>query len=348
MTRQALFLIASAVFAGTSLAQQPGPASAPRPSPIAQPELLRRLQKSVDSLADRGEFSGVVVLAKDGVPVYQSAHGYADRERKIANNVETAFNIGSINKVFTQIAILQLVAAGKIALDSTLATYWPEYPNQEVARKITIRQLMRHTSGIGGDIFDPPAGGKRNDIRRLQDYLPLFVNEPLKFEPGSKNQYSNAGYLVLGLLVERLSGQDYYSYVREHVFEPAGMSRTGSFAVDSLPSNTAIGYTRGREDAPVSAPTHSNAEELPGRGSSAGGGYSTAADLLKFLKALREHRIANAMPAGLGIAGGAGGLNAVLEGMLPGDYDLVVLANLDPPAAQRVARLTREWLGAAD
>jgi CubicO group peptidase (beta-lactamase class C family) len=302
----------------------------------------------VDSLAGRGEFSGVVVLAKDGVPVYQSAHGFADRERKIPNNIETAFNIGSINKMFTQIAVLQLVAAGKIALDSTLATYWPDYPNQEVARRITIRQLMRHTSGIGGDIFDPPAGGKRNDIRRLRDYLPLFVNEPLKFEPGSSNQYSNAGYVVLGLLVERLSGQDYYSYVREHILDPAGMSRTGSFAVDSLPSNTAVGYTRGREDAPVSAPTHSNAQELPGRGSSAGGGYSTAADLLKFVKALREHRIANGLPPGLGVAGGAGGLNAVLEGMLPGGYDLVVLANLDPPAAQRVARLAREWLGVLD
>ncbi|MGI8402913.1 MAG: serine hydrolase domain-containing protein [Gemmatimonadaceae bacterium] len=105
-------------------------------------------------------------------------------------------------------------------------------PDQEVARKVTIRQLLRHTSGIGGNIFDPPAGGKRNDIRRLQDYLPLFVNAPMQFEPGARNAYSNAGYVVLGLLVERLSGEDYFSYVRKHIFEPAGMARTGSFAVD--------------------------------------------------------------------------------------------------------------------
>ena len=349
LTKSPLFLLLAVALTAPILAQQQTAISpANRPVPISQTELIKRLTTSVDSLARLGQFSGVVVLAKDGAPVYQSAHGFADREHAIANNLQTAFNLGSINKVFTQIAILQLAAAGKLDLDSTLAKYWPDYPNQEVARRITIRQLMRHTSGIGGNIFAPPSGGKRNDIRRLQDYLPLFVNEPLQFEPGTKNSYSNAGYVVLGLLVERLSGQDYYSYVREHIFAPAGMTRTGSFAVDSLPPNTAIGYTRGGEDAPPSAPVQPNSQELPGRGSSAGGGYSTSEDMLKFLKALREHRIANGLPAGLGIAGGSGGMNAVVEGALPGGYDLVVLGNLDPPAAERVARMTRDWLGVVD
>ena len=208
---------------------------------------------------------------------------------------------------------------------------------------------MRHTSGVGGNIFAAPVSGKRNDIRSLRDFLPLFVNEPLQFEPGSKTEYSNAGYVVLGLLIERLSGQNYYSYVKEHIFDPAGMTRTGSFQVDSLPPNTAVGYTRGLQtEKPAGASVHPNRDDLPGRGSSAGGGYSTAEDLLKFLKALRERRIANGPPAGLGIAGGSGGINAVVEGELPGGYDLVVLANLDPPAAERVARLTREWLGVTD
>jgi CubicO group peptidase (beta-lactamase class C family) len=272
----------------------------------------------------------------------------ADRTTSRPNNLETAFNLGSINKIFTQIAIMQLAAAGKLNPDSTLGKYWPDYPNKEVGRKVTIRQLLRHTSGIGGNIFDAPASGNRNDIRRLPDYLPLFANAPMQFEPGTRNAYSNAGYVVLGLLVERLSGENYYSYVRKHVFEPAGMSRTGSFAVDSLPPNTAIGYTRGDEDAPPGAPVHPNASELPGRGSSAGGGYSTAQDLMKFLKALRERRIANGPPAGLGIAGGSGGMNAIVEGDLPGGYDLIVLSNLDPPAAERVSRMVRQWLGAQD
>ncbi|MDP9203935.1 MAG: beta-lactamase family protein [Gemmatimonadota bacterium] len=347
--KSSFLLLLSTTFTAPILAQQQTTASpANHPLSISQAELVKRLTTSVDSLARREEFSGVVVLAKDGAPVYQSAHGFADREHAIANNLQTAFNLGSINKAFTQIAILQLAAAKKIDLDSTLAKYWPDYPNQEVARRITIRQLLRHTSGIGGNIFDAPSGGKRSNIRRLHDYLPLFVNEPLQFEPGTKNAYSNAGYVVLGLLIERLSGDDYYTYVREHILEPAGMTRTGAFAVDSLAPNTAIGYTRGDEDAPLNAPVHPNTAELPGRGSSAGGGYSTAGDLLKFLKALREHRIANGLPAGLGIAGGSGGMNAVVEGALPGGYDLVVLANLDPPAAERVARMTREWLGVVD
>ena len=309
---------------------------------------MRRLSSSVDSLAKAGEFSGVAVLAKNGVPVFQRGYGMADRERRIPNSLETAFNLGSINKVFTQIAILQLTAAGKLNLDSTLAVYWPDYPNKAVTDKITIRQLMRHTSGIGGNIFDSPAGGTRHDVRTLKDYLALFVNEPPQFEPGTGNAYSNAGYVVLGLLIERLSGQDYYTYVHEHIFQPANMTRTSSFFADSLPPNTAIGYTSGREDASPGAPLHRNTQELPGRGSSAGGGYSTAQDLLKFLKALREHRIPNGVPAGLGVAGGSGGINGVVEGALPGGYDLVVLANLDPPAAERVARMTREWLGVHD
>jgi len=334
---------------GSIAAQQPPAGAEPtRPSPISETELVRRIAGSVDSLAKTGEFSGVAVLAKNGVPVFQRAYGMADRERGVANNLETAFNVGSINKVFTQIAILQLSAAGKINLDSTLAVYWPDYPNKAVANKITIRQLMRHTSGIGGNIFDSPAGGTRHDVRSLNDYLALFVNEPPQFEPGTSNAYSNAGYVVLGLLIERLSGQDYYTYVRDHILEPAGMTRTGSFFVDSLPPNTAIGYTTGSENAPPGAPLHSNKQELPGRGSSAGGGYSTAQDLLKFLKALREHRIASGLPAGLGIAGGSGGINGVVEGSLPGGYDLVVLTNLDPPAAERVARMTRGWLGVND
>lgn len=324
-------------------AQQPAPRRMPPPA-VSQQVLVSRLSHSLDSLAALGEFSGVVLLARKGVPVFQRAYGMADREAGRRNNLETAFNIGSINKVFTQIAIMQLRDAGKLDLDSTLVKYWADYPNQEVAHKVTIRQLLRHTSGIGGNIFAPPVGGKRNDIRTLQDYLPLFVNAPMQFEPGARNAYSNAGYVVLGLLIERLSGEDYFTYVQRHIFEPAGMMRTASYEVDSLPPNTAIGYTRG-DSAPANAPTHRNSAELPGRGSSAGGGYSTAHDLLTLLQALRARKIPSGPPAGLGVAGGSGGLNGDVEGELPGNYDLILLANLDPPAAERVAAMVRKWLG---
>ena len=318
---------------------------------IALASLLAQNPKTLDSLITAGEFSGVVLIAKDGAPVFERAYGFADREARIPNTIETAFNLGSINKFFTQIAIRQLANAGKLDVDSSLARAWPDYPNQDVARRVTIRQLLQHRSGVGGNIFGAPPGKTRGDIRRLADYLPLFVNEPLLFEPGTNQRYSNAGYIVLGLLIERLSGEDYYDYVRRHIYEPAGMSRTASWTVDSLPPNTAFGYTRGggAQDAPPSTPLGRNSTLLPGRGSSAGGGYSTAHDLLRLINALRANKIPGGPSAGaVGIAGGAPGLNAAMEGDLPGGYDVIVLANLDPPAAERVARSVRGLLGARD
>ena len=305
-------------------------------------------QNSVDSLAKLGKFSGVVLVAQNGAPAFERAYGMADREAARANDLETSFNLGSINKLFTSIAIQQLAGAGKLTVDSSLARAWPDYPNQDVARRVTIRQILDHRSGIQGNIFTAPAGKNRHDVVSLQDYFELFKNEPLQFEPGSQQQYSNAGYIVLGLLIERLSGENYYEYVRRHIYEPAGMTHTGSWRIDRWPANTAIGYTRGGQDAPPTAPLTRNTDLLPGKGSSAGGGYSTAHDLLAFLNALRAHKVVNAPEAGMiGFAGGAPGLNAAMEGDLPGGYDVIVLANLDPPAANRVARLIRAAIGGA-
>ena len=302
-------------------------------------------QASVDSLAKLDQFTGVVVVAQNGVPQFERAYGMADRDAGRANDLETSFNIGSINKLFTQIAIRQLADAGKLNVDSSLARAWPDYPNQDVARKVTIRQILTMRSGIQGNIFAAPAGKTRHDVVSLQDFFDLVKNEPLQFEPGSKQQYSNAGYIVLGLLIEKLSGENYYEYVRRHIYEPAGMSQTGSWRVDRWPANTALGYTRGGEDAAPSTPLRRNTDFLPGKGSSAGGGYSTAHDLLRLLNALRAHKIPSAPEAGnVGVAGGAPGLNAAVEGDLPGGYDVIVLANLDPPAAERVSRLIRTAL----
>lgn len=292
-------------------------------------------QISVDSLARNGEFSGVVLVARGGVPQFERAYGMADREAGRPNDLETAFNLGSINKLFTAIAIRQLAAAGKLNVDSSLARAWPDYPNPDVAKRVTIRQILEHRSGIQGNIFGAPPGKTRHDVLTLSDYFELFKDQPLAFEPGARQQYSNAAYIVLGLLVERLSGESYYDYVHKHIFVPAGMTRTASWKFDSLPPNTAIGYTsEGR-----------NTGLLPGRGSSAGGGYSTAHDLLRLLNALREHKIDNAPDAGtVGVAGGAPGINAVMEGDLAGGYDVIVVGNLSPPAAERVSRLIREAL----
>lgn len=340
-------LLAAPITAGIAQ-EQPG---APPTAPIAEAELLRRTATLLDSVSAKGEFSGVVVIARNGNAVFQRAYGMADRETSRRNTTETAFNLGSINKIFTATAIRQLAADGKVHLDSALIKYLPDYPNPDVARKVTLRQLMTFRSGIGGDIFGVPASGRRHDITHNRDYLPLFVKEPLQFEPGTQQRYSNAGYIILGLVVEAVSGEDYYRYVQRHIYEPAGMTHTAAYFADSLPASVALGYTRNEGASSVSpqdAGLRRNTELLPGRGSAAGGGYSTAQDLLRFAEAMRKKTVPGAPPGGIGAAGGAPGINAMLETDLAGGYDVVVLANLDPPAAERVARTIRGWLGASD
>lgn len=342
MTRMLRSAFVLSVFAlRAPLAQQQPPA-------VSEAELVRRLASALDSLSKRDDFAGAVLLVKGDRTVFEHAYGFADRERRIPNTVATAFNIGSINKVFTATAIRQLAALGKLDLDGTLAAAWPDYPNQPVARAVTIRQILAMRSGIGGDIFAAPPGRTRQAVRDIGDYLKLVVNDTLHFTPGTREEYSNAGYIVLGALIEHITGASYYDYVRTHVYAPASMVGTAHYTSDSLPAGVAHGYTHmtdaGRDDGPL----RPNLTTLPGRGSSAGGGYSIMHDLARYVAALRAGAVPSGGGAGIGVLGGAPGLNAALEGGLPGGYDLVVMANLDPPAAGSVGRLVRGWLGARD
>ena len=298
--------------------------------------LARRLSHTLDSLAAAGQFSGTVLLAHHDVPIFSRAYGLADRARSIPNTIETSYNLASVGKLFTQTAIQQLAHAGKLDVDSTLGKYWPDYPNADVARKVTIKQLLAMTSGIGGDIFGPPS--TTHGIRTIPDYLRQFVSQPLDFEPGTGRAYSNAGYVVLGAVVERVSGEEYVTYLRRHIFGPAKMTRTGFFDADSLPAYAAIGYTT------EGGTPHPNTLELPGRGSPAGGSYSTATDLLRYVHAQRTGDIAGTTGKPSGWAGGTGGANTFLVPDFPGDYTLIVLTNLDPPAAETVQAMVRRWL----
>lgn len=306
--------------------------------------------ESLQAIADRAaaddKFSGVVVLAKDGQPVLERAYGFANPATKAKNRIDTKFNLGSINKIFTQVAIAQLAEAGKLSLSDTVRKHLPDYPSP-VADKITIQQLVEFRSGLG-DFFGPEfMAAPPSKIRTLADYLPLFANKPLLFEPGTDQRYSNAGYIVLGLIIERASGQSYYDYVREHIFKPAGMTSSDSFAIDDNVPNRAVGLTS--HGAPQ---RHPNVEEMPGRGSSAGGGYSNAPDMLRFAKALSDNKllppkwtewIFKGPEHNLGIAGGAPGVNSAL--LIEPPYTLVVLSNYDPPAAEEIARAARPLIG---
>ena len=339
--------------AGGGAARTPPSGASERPQPAApihndRATVVAALRAFVDSLVKADQFSGAISLVQNGVPVFERAYGYANRATHVRNTLETAFNLGSINKLFTATAVRQLALAGKLNLDSSLARAWPDYPNPDVARRVTVRQIMEHRSGIAGDIFRVPGAASPGMITHNRQIFSALAGDSLAFAPGSRNQYSNAGYVVLGALIEKLSGEDYYDYIARHITQPAGMTRTGHLMNMSLPARTAIGYTRGDDDAPPNAAIRPNTALLPGRGSAAGGGYSTVGDLKKLLVALRKNVIPGAPPAGVGVAGGTVGVNSVVEGGLLGGYDVIVLANLDPPAAERVARRVREWLAAPE
>jgi CubicO group peptidase (beta-lactamase class C family) len=310
-------------------------------------------------LASSDEFSGVVLLARNNAAFLEKAYGLANREFRVPVNNDTKFNLGSINKIFTKTAIAQLAAAGKLSLTDTIRKHLPRY-GAPYAGRVTIQQLLDFSSGMG-DFFGAKFEATPKDrVRTLADYLPFFENDPLKFEPGARHEYSNAGYIVLGLIVEAVSGQDYYAYVREHIFRPAGMADTDSYLSDEIVPNRAVPYTKegGRWRSAVF--------EHPARGSSAGGGYSTARDLMRFGAALKAGRLvppayatwilsrdAAAPKAGqsservsgsLGIAGGTSGVNAALEIDADRGITVVVLCNGDPPAAEKALRRIRALL----
>ena len=273
-----------------------------RPAREEQGALTKDVDQLLQKLSAEDRFSGVVLIAKDGKPFFAKAYGLADREKNIPNNLDTKFRIGSMNKMFTSVAIAQLVQQGKLKYTDTLAAVLPDYPNKEVAAKVTIHQLLTHTSGLGdyfGDEFDK----KKDNLRELKDYLQFFASEPLQFEPGKGWAYSNAG--------------------------------------------------------------------MPLMGSSAGGGDSTAPDLLRFDQALREHKLINAQLTELittgkvdvgprskygygfeesredgsrvvGHGGGAPGMNGDLRIFWDAGYTVIVLSNLSPPVAQQVSGYIRE------
>jgi D-alanyl-D-alanine carboxypeptidase len=336
----------------------------PRPSSAVNLVLHRMTQaEAVAALTDRAEqraradeFAGAVLVARHGKVLLQDAWGRADRKAGTANTPATRFRIGSMNKMFTAVATLQLVEAGKLKLDDPIGRHLRDYPNKQVAAKVTVRHLLTHTGGTG-DIFGPEFDQHRLQLREHRDYLKLYGSRGLRYQPGDHFEYSNYGFILLGALIERVSGVSYYDYVRDHIFRPAGMTATGSLPESVDVPNRAVGYMR---TAPGGAWVP-NTDTLPWRGTAAGGGYSTVGDLLRFAEALRSGRlISKATLAeatrphqeqygyGFGVqgegrlrswghGGGAPGMNGELRVFPELGYVVVGLSNLDPPAASELA-----------
>lgn len=334
-----------------------------------------------------GRFSGVVAIADDQKILEEVAVGDADRANGRASSPSTRFNIGSINKTFTCVAIAQLVERGLLQFNDTVGKILPDYPNKEAASKISIHHLLTHSSGIAPYTTQfLPSGSK--SVSSLQLLVENFAAEPLRFEPGRRQEYSNAGYVLLGRIVEVVSGQSYEDYVRERVYKPAGMAETRFEPVPPPDPAVATGYLRVAADgkpvmlrpgAPVpdlSATTLAPNTSMLEPGNAAGGGYSTARDLIAFARALRGRRLLgtamtefllNATFSGadgpkygyalreeivngrrfLGNGGGAPGINAELRFDPAGGLVVVALSNISPPSATHMLRRVLELIASS-
>ena len=332
------------------------------PPPVKGPKLSDReaadqMRSTLDEKYAAAEFSGVALLVRADTTLLSNAWGLADRAKKTPMTTDTRVNLGSIGKLFTRTAIAQLAQAGKLSLDDKLSKYLPDFPH---AGEITIDMLAAHRSGVGDFFNDAYDAMDKSKLRHNRDYLQLIRDQPLSFEPGTSERYSNGGYALLGEVIAKASGEDYYEYLAKHVFTPAGMKRTlYPIEGDGTP-NVARGYTRhdagdGEKD---------NEGTRPARGSAAGGGYSTAADILRFDRALLSARLCDpgwsawvageARPdrgaagavspadANFGFAGGAPGISS--QWQHEGDVTLIVLTNRDPEVTRAVIQPLRETL----
>ena len=344
------------------------------------------VQEVVDALASNyvahDLFSGVILIAHNDRVFLRKAYGDARVSPRRPMTVDTRLSIASIGKIFTGVAIAQLVDAGKLSYNDTVGKVWPDYPDRDLRENVTIRQLLTHTSGLGpDDYYDNPRYKELlPTLRSVPDYMKLVVGTPRGGRSG-EYQYSNSGYILLGAIIERLSGQTYYDYVRDHVFEPAKMSRSVYAMWDEPAPDIARPltnfYTR-NEHAYVYRLGPFNPEvESPPRGGPQGGAHVTADDLLSFVRALRSGglvspaRFSDMTTPGSPSGAGAGGLQGdVREGLgvevvkrnghtffghTGGDfgvasllywypdtgYTTILLSNRDPRAARVLANLTR-------
>ncbi|MHA1203106.1 MAG: serine hydrolase domain-containing protein [Candidatus Heimdallarchaeaceae archaeon] len=344
---------------------------------ITEQNISDILEKFLNKLEKMGLFSGVAVISKEDKIIFQSCISFVDKQSKLQPNLDTKFNLGSINKFFTLIAIVKLVQDNKISFRDTVADLLPNF-NLDRADKITVYHLLTHTSGLG-DFFGPEFFNNMDKYVEIKDILQLIENQTLHFDPGNQFKYSNAGMEVLGRIIEKVSNMSYFDFVKEYIFKPANMDNTDSYFIDDPVPNLATGYTKMYPSKDNNEKEwKSNRSMSRKRGSAAGGGYSTANDLLYFIKALQNFQILNKnfthlvlsmklmkydplfnsenhdifvdedykQSYGMNINGGAPGINSHLSMYPP--YTIIVLSNYDPPSAMRVGNKIQRLLKTID
>ncbi|AUP79258.1 serine hydrolase [Flavivirga eckloniae] len=249
---------------------------------------ITEITNYLDSLKD---FSGAVLIVKNDSILLQKAYGYAHMGHKIVNNVDTKFNQGSIGKSFTAVAILQLIQQNKLKLTDNVGAFIPEYPNKIVRDSVTIAYLLTHTSGLPHFFARETFLKSSKDLyRTMNDLNPLYENEPMESKPGEIFTYRNTNYVILGRIIEKISGLEYDEYLEKNIYALASMKNTGNFDLDHPIDNAAEGYTTS-EVYPDKLKI--NIHTYPSKGNAAGGGYTTLNDLYHFAQAIQNNKLLN-------------------------------------------------------
>lgn len=350
MKRYIVLLITTLLISVSNKAQQ---------NPENEFSNIEELNQYLIQKAALNEFSGVVLIAKDGEAIFEKAVGFASKKFNVENTIETKFNIGSISKHLTSIAIVKLNEKGLVDLDDPIGKYLDMFPS-DVAQKITIRHLLTMSSGWGDYWENEYFLSHKYEMRKVSDYINFIKDIPLDFEPGSKVQHCNTGFEVAGAIIEKVSGENYYEYIRNSIYKPTGMLNSDSYDIDGPVKFLAEGYTNEHPDDSLKTGfLWSNTYfRLPPRGTPTGGSYSTVRDLLRLEQAQRNFKLLsknntnhllNLFQGKLGdpfmmkkgiihIVGGAEGVGAVLGmDMMDDDmskgYTIIILSNYDFPVA---------------
>ncbi len=309
-------------------------------------ELSEKIEAVVQDYLDLEIFSGIILVAEKGNIQFHNAYGLANRETNTANTINTLFDIGSMNKTFTSIVVKQLAAEGKLNLDDKLTQYISGFKDPN-ADKITINHLLNHESGFADyhtrDYFDLPL-----NERKLNAIVERAKSYELNFEPGAEQDYSNLGYVILGAVIEKVSGTSYFDNVNERIVKPLNLKNTYLNEFSGLENRIAHGYYYSplgelEESAPM--------QDIPNPD---GGFLSTTEDIMTFYRSyyyddllLSEEAKSNdpffnylkELPDGkaTGSAGGFEGFNTALYQVVSNDFTIIVFANMDEPVAEHIA-----------
>jgi CubicO group peptidase (beta-lactamase class C family) len=330
--------------------------------PLTEKEFLSQAEELMDGLIGHGLFSGSMLVAKGDKGLIERAGGEASRRFHVPNNIDTKFNIGSMNKMFTSTAVVQLQEKGMLSFDDTIDRYVDEtWLPKKYTSKITVHHLLTHTSGLGSYFTEDFVRGSRTLYREIDDFKPLVRDEAPEFTPGERFRYSNTGMLLLGVVIESVTGESYFDYIRKNIYGPAGMTSSDCYEMDYPVENLAIGYS----PAPGSGyGWQNNLFKHSIKGGPAGGGFSTVRDLHRFALAILGGKLVSKEslgtmwspqsdspygygfridegPAGkiVGHSGGFAGINGNLDIFVDKGYIIAVLANTDNGASPLANRL---------